>query len=234
MGVQKDKTEGIMRYRILAAVAARMVLACLAFPALLMHAHAGILVHKNVRDLVREADAVFIGSCLAVAPGSEQFADAGILGYTEYRFEVEEWIKGNPVPGRQIIFRQPRALPDRSLQGLAGSAVRILSYSLEVPSYVPGQRYLLFLHPANTWGLRSPVGLLQGAFRVEVEGDGGTSVVNGIENLGLFMDMDHEAADSGLRLSSAERRMLQQGKGPVDLQALLPLTRSLARRNLAR
>jgi len=192
-------------------------------------ADAGVLVHSNLQDLVQKADTVFVGTCVSVSSGVMRFDDVGELGYTEYTFKVHDWVKGTQEHGDVIAFRQPRPLPERIrrtdlLAGLSISADALLRPA----RYVTGREYLLFLHPANKWGLTAPVGSLQGAFLVRRGPAGEPEAVNGIDNLGLFKDLPASVSRVEIRLGGPEREMLRQGRGPVSLSALLPFTRRLA------
>jgi len=192
-------------------------------------ADAAVVLHSNLQDLTQKAGTVFVGTCVSVSRGVVRFDDVGELGYTEYTFTVREWIKGTQKHAGVIAFRQPRLLPERIRRTDLLAALSISADALLRPAgYVAGHEYLLFLHPANKWGLTSPVGSVQGAFDVRRRPSGELEAVNGIDNLGLFKDMAASAGRVELRLGGPEREMLGRGRGPVNLDSLLPLARRLA------
>jgi hypothetical protein len=191
-------------------------------------AEPAVLLHRNLRDLTQAARTIFIGTCASASNGTTHTEDIGIIGYTEYSFEVGELIKGEPSRGTTFVFRQPGTtrvgLPRPALPALGSATAHQL---MESPSYIVGQKYLIFLHAENAWGLTAPVGLLQGTFRLHSDENGETTAINGIDNLGLFEDMTTSAEPSAMRLALNARKMLRQGKGPVELTTLLSFTRGL-------
>lgn len=79
---------------------------------------------------------------------------------------------------------------------------------------------LLFLNPASSYGLTSPVGLEQGRFRVMRDAKGKGSAVNGRGNIGLFQDVPANATEHGVVLSKAAQTMMQKSSGQAPLDAL--------------
>ena len=192
-------------------------------------ADAAILPHSNLQDLAQKAETVFVGTCVAISPGVMRFDDVGQLGYTEYTFRVRDWIKGTQGHAGVIVFRQPRPLWERIRRTDLSSGLWISGDSFLRPeTYLGGHEYLLFLHPANKWGLTSPVGSVQGTFHIRRRLNGELEAVNGIDNLGLFKDVPASGSRLDARLTGRERELLRQGRGPVSLEALLPMTRRLA------
>jgi hypothetical protein len=192
-------------------------------------ADAAILPHSNLQDLVQRATTVFVGTCVSVSPGVTRFDDVGQLGYTEYTFMVHDWIKGTQGQAGVIVFRQPRHLSERIRGADLSLSLRTSGDALLRPAaYVAGNEYLLFLHAANKWGLTAPVGSVQGAFQIRRGPNGELEAVNGIDNLGLFKDVPASGGRLEAHLGGRDRELLRQGRGPVSLEALLPITRRLA------
>jgi len=191
-------------------------------------AEPSVLLHRNLRDLTQAARTIFLGTCTSAGNGSIRSKDAGIIRYTEYSFEVDELIKGELSPGAPLVFRQPGTVRAGST-GPALSPLGLVTATqfMDSPSYMVGQKYLIFLHAENTWGLTAPVGLLQGAFRLLPDENGETTAINGIGNLGLFEDMKIGVEFSSMQSAPNARKMLRQGRGPVELTTLLSFTRSL-------
>jgi hypothetical protein len=108
----------------------------------------------TVADFTSSAALVFRGTCEKVEPGTVEVAGAR-LAVTIYTFRVTERLKGHA--GGTITFRQIG-----SPSGGASDLGRLAG----LPSYLPGQDYLLFLLPESRAGLTSPAGAAQGAFAI--------------------------------------------------------------------
>ncbi|HSR68412.1 MAG TPA: hypothetical protein VLU25_10755 [Acidobacteriota bacterium] len=160
----------------------------------------------NLQDLVDHSSRVFRGNCLSQVQGVDQRG----LPYTAYTFRVEEVLAGQ-VDGPTITIRQ---------FGLSGQApvqagrnqIRIAA----MPHYQPGQSYLLFLPEDSRWGFASPVGLLQGAFRVLGKGESQIAV-NGVGNLNLTLDTS-QTPQQRLQERRSQARTVSQG--PVTYSSL--------------
>jgi hypothetical protein len=191
-------------------------------------AQAQSLAHRNLEALVREAETIFVGTCISVIEGTDNSHDIGPMGYVEYVFTVEEWAKGVIAGSHTQVIRQPRPLEGGLFAGSAAFQKLALSASFaQVPSYTPGQRYALFLYAANEWGLTAPVGAIQGVFTFTRDEEGESCLVNGINNLGLFQNVD--LAKTGARMNSmagAPARALESNH-PVRAASLLSIARDL-------
>jgi hypothetical protein len=167
--------------------------------------------HRNVEELARAADRIFVGTCL-----SAEEKRRGNLYFTEYVFSVDELVKWPERPGSgrppRLAFRQLSAPPGGQVVGL--------------PRYAPGVRYLLMLHADSSEGLTSPAGFAQGAFRV-FEERGERWAVNSLGNLGLFHRMAPPAdlSPSASRLWSAASA---SPPGPIGMRRLVDLLRTLS------
>ncbi len=154
----------------------------------------------SLQQITSSAKTVFYGTCLKAEP----VEDTGRgLPVVEYTFQVKQAIKGVS-EGQTFVFRQLRS-GDDGLGGVQG-----------VPSYRPGEQYMLFLHGKSARGQTSPVGLQQGTFKLIKTPDGKTGLVNRLNNRNLTYGLsDAVAADFGL--SSQEYEMLKrQGAIPLD------------------
>ena len=207
---------------------------CLLTLLLVRHADADALIHYNIQALVHQAETVFSGTCISVHEGNSYSSDLREFGYTEYTFAVEDWVKGEGDGCRLITIRQPRPLPQQSLAGpvslqpAAGSALL-----LQAPAYTPGQRYVLFLHAVNQWGLTCPVGSVQGVFEVGNEPDGEPSLVNGLGNVGLFKRTDHLAAAEPDSPTSDEAPSVHS-RSRLPASTFLSLIRNLTKQDFNR
>ncbi len=124
-------------------------------------------------DLSRNAELVFVGTCL-----SREFK-AGNIPFTEYTFKIEDAVKGGLQTGAIFTLRQWGAAPAATRPGIP--APRLVG----MPVYSPGQSYTLFLGPESQAGLRFPVGGGQGVFRV-TKSYGTSSVKNEVDNRFLY------------------------------------------------
>jgi len=151
----------------------------------------------NLFEMVRTADRIFWGRCLEAEAGREPSTG---LPVTTYTFEVLRGIKGART-GTSIRFQQ--------LSGGGTGAIRGL------PEFSRGQEILLFLYPDSKLGLTSPVGLVQGMFRVGKGGRRDGTVLNRVGNSNLL----HRASSGQIRgstLSSEEQAALRPG-APISL-----------------
>lgn len=108
----------------------------------------------TVAQLTASAARVFRGQCTGVQVGSVEVA-GGRLPATTYTFRVREHLKGRR--RATVTFRQLGA-PDGGPRDLGRLA--------DLPTYVPGAEYVLFLLPASRVGLTSPAGAAEGALLV--------------------------------------------------------------------
>ncbi len=154
----------------------------------------------NLQQITSGAKTVFYGTCLKAEP----VEDSGRgLPVVEYTFQVKQAVKGVS-EGETFVFRQVRS-GDDGLGGIQG-----------IPSYRPGEQYMLFLHGKSARGQTSPVGLQQGSFKVVKTPGGRLGLMNLLNNRNLTYGLsDAAATDSGL--TAQEYQMLKrQGAIPLD------------------
>lgn len=162
----------------------------------------------NLQDLARRSPRIFEGECLSESHGLDQRG----LPYTAYTFRVSDTLRGAGV-GQVVTIRQFGLPPGTSASEYGGLVLTVA----DMPHYVRGGRYLLFLPQESRWGFASPVGLAQGAFRILGQGDQ-RMAVNGLGNLNLALD-----TSQSLDLRLAARRSgqaVEAVEGPVSYQAL--------------
>ncbi len=177
----------------------------------------------NLEDLVGHSQRIFSADCQDVSSGF----DENNLPYTRYSFRVTDSIHG--VANHQVVvIKQFGSSEPIQLDNGVTRVSRIEG----MPRYIPGQEYLLFLNQESRLGFSSPIGLLQGAFRVQGRGTSRT-VVNGMRNANLLMDTrksmqqrTRERQQSLSRpapLSPPDERV----RGPVSYDNLTSLVRRL-------
>jgi len=132
----------------------------------------------NLEDLVGQSQRIFSAVCQNVSSG----LDENNLPYTRYSFRVTDSIHG--VANQQVVVIKQFGSSER-IQ--LDNGVTRVSRIEGMPRYTPGQEYLLFLNQESRLGFSSPIGLIQGAFRVRGQGTSRT-VVNGMGNANLLID----------------------------------------------
>lgn len=123
---------------------------------------------------------------------------------------VEDTLKGKPA--KSIQFRQ---------------YIWDIRDQIDAARYSKGEELLLMLGPVSQYGLRSPVGLEQGRFRIRYQ-NGQAVAENGRGNLNLFDFTEQRARARGLTLSRRTTAMMRQSHpGPVPLADLKDAIRAL-------
>ena len=161
----------------------------------------------NLQDLAGLSPRIFEGTCLS----SSQGVDRRGLPFTAYTFRVTDAIQGAS-NGQTVTIRQ-FGLRDVSQDRFGGLVLTVP----DMPHYLHGRRYLLFLPPQSRWGFSSPVGLLQGAFRILGEGEQ-RRAINGVGNLNLALDTS-QSVNQRLAARRAGRAP-SPVEGPVSYAAL--------------
>ena len=176
----------------------------------------------NLADLVGHSTRIFSGICQAVSSG----LDENNMPYTSYSFRVTDSIYG--IADQQVVVIKQFGLaePIQLDNGLT-QITRIEG----MPRYVPGQEYLLFLNQDSRLGFSSPIGLIQGAFRVQGTGTSRT-VVNGMGNANLLVDtsksIQQRSQERQQNLSQTAPLILDEVvKGPVSYDNFTSLVKSL-------
>jgi hypothetical protein len=166
------------------------------------------LVEQNVVELLRDSDAIVVGTVGTVTDGVD---DHG-MPYTEITLNVSESIRG-ALP-EKYTFRQFGLLKPRPSQ----DGKRLLMPAPEgFPKYASGEQVILFLYPqARKTGLRTTAGLMQGKFTM-----GPGFVANDKGNAGLFRNV---RLDQGL-LADSDKRLLATESGAMSPDAFLSFVR---------
>jgi hypothetical protein len=166
------------------------------------------LVEQNVVDLLRESDAIVVGTVGNVVDGID---DRG-LPYTEITLKVAESIRGTlPVTYtfRQFGLMKARPMPDGK---------RLMMPAPDgFPRFASGEQVLVFLYPqARKTGLRTTAGLVQGKFNL-----GPGFAANGTGNVGLFrnVSLDQRVVED------SDKRLLATERGAVNPDSFLSFLR---------
>ena len=177
----------------------------------------------NLEDLVGHSQRIFSAVCQSVSSGF----DENNLPYTSYSFLVTDSIHG--VANQQVVVIKQFGLSE-PIQ--LDNGVTQVSRIEGMPRYAPGQEYLLFLTQESRLGFSSPIGLIQGAFRVQGRGTSRT-VVNGMGNANLLIDtrksIQQRVRERQQNLSRSAPVTLPDElvRGPVSYDNLTGLVRGL-------
>ncbi|HEX7958303.1 MAG TPA: hypothetical protein VF493_00195, partial [Terriglobales bacterium] len=123
-----------------------------------------------------------------------------------------------------------------TLKGTSQKSIEFRQYvwdirdQLDAAQYAKNQELLLLLGPESKYGLRSPVGLEQGRFRITYDNQGQPVAVNGRGNLHLFEATGQRAQARGIKLSARATALVRKNAaGPVPLADLEETIRGFAR-----
>jgi len=143
---------------------------------------AGTALRMEVNELVERAELVVEGRIMS-ARGVE--TEAGMIE-TEYQMQVDRTFEGEDIVDRTL------RLPGGILEDGRGLLL------VGLPRLQVGEEALLFLSAASSTGVRMPVGLSQGRYRILRRNDGSRLMVRDQTDLGLVdQDSGHVAeADS--------------------------------------
>jgi hypothetical protein len=167
-----------MRLRALSWMMAAM-LAAITAPA-----GAAMILKMNLAQLTDRADAIFRGEVLSAEPGKISIG-GGTLPTVTYRVRVDETFKGN-FDAKENAEVEITMLGTFKATARSGSQTRLSAALPEVPELRVGENYVLFTTAPGKSGLRSPVGLGQGSFRIYPGANKAELAVNELNNLGLF------------------------------------------------
>ena len=167
-------------------------------------AHHAVL-RFNLEEMTLTADRVFVGTCVGVEP-TREFIAGGNLPVTRYTFDVEEVLKGD-LPAR-FTFTQLGHPVRAAMKGELSSHGQAVQRGLSLHGSADvsiGDRLMMFLIPDYQNGrLTYPVGLDQGAFRLESDAAGAIVARNDLNNLGLFT-----APFNGTRINGGEGKVVR-------------------------
>jgi hypothetical protein len=167
-------------------------------------AHHAVL-RFNLEEMTITADRVFVGTCVGIE-ATKEFIAGGNLSVTRYTFDVEQVLKGE-LPAR-FTFTQLGHPARAAVKGELSSHGQAVQRGLTLhgaADFSVGDRLMMFLIPNyQNDRLTYPVGLDQGAFRLEADAAGEILARNDLNNLGLFT-----APFNGTRIDGGEGRVVR-------------------------
>ena len=195
------------------SLAARSIFLCFLLGAgLAGSTRAAAVKVANLRDLMQQAERIFVGRCVAIESGL-----SGNVPYTTYTFEVSDRLKGVSDPTvkvRQFGLREPAPVNEILTRAAAIQGM---------PHYERGKKYLLFLIGESPIGLSSPAGLFQGAFVLK-----GDHFVNSVNNRNLARNLSVSwLQDKGLADAQVER-LLRLREGAIEARFFLDVVRRIS------
>lgn len=181
------------------------------FPSHLSAQRGALTTPRTIDELSQEATLIVHG--YVVSTKVEPHPQLSNLMTVLVTMKVEETLKGSPQ--KSLQFRQ---------------YIWDMRDQLDAAQYAKNEDLVLLLGPVSQYGLRSPVGLDQGRFRVTRDNKGQSLAVNGRGNLRLFEAADQRAQASGIKLSARVSALAKQNSpGPVPLTDLEDAIRTFSR-----
>ncbi|MBI1739064.1 MAG: hypothetical protein HYR58_07435 [Acidobacteria bacterium] len=168
------------------------------------------VLHRNLPELVGDSYTIVLGRVVSVkAEPHPQLQNLQTLVVT---LQVSEVWKGQA--GSTFTFRAFVSHP--------------LDFK-EKLGYAGDQDVLLMLTRPSDIGLSSPAGLEQGRFRVSTDAHGNRTVVNGLNNAGLFRNVQKTAPKLDAQLAALPARQLltQHASGPIAFDDFKTIVQTL-------
>jgi hypothetical protein len=186
------------------------MLLTLSFPSVLMAQRGALTKLRSIDELSQQATLIVHGSVTsATVEPHPQYHNLMTVLVT---MQVQDTLKGSPQ--RTVQFRQ---------------YIWDMRDQLDAARYAKNQELLLLLGPVSPYGLRSPVGLEQGRFRISRDRQGQQVAENGGGNLNLFQATEERAKARRIRLSSRVASLARRNtSGPIPLTDLKDAIRSFS------
>ncbi len=145
-----------------------------------MTAEAAMVLPVNVEELAGRAEKIFVGTCTNV----EKKVNANGISVVEVTYAVQESIKGEV--GTTVTFQQldstrsePPAPASASQSPYRVNSIwKAAATSVRLPTYVKGEKTLLFLARPGQMGITAPIGLFQGKLPISTSTTGEQVITN--------------------------------------------------------
>lgn len=174
------------------------------------------VLQLNIAQLTDLAARVFVGTCVSVRQATD--SSGRKIQYVTYK--VQETIKGDPantITFKQIVLQNGPSQPSIMEHSLVG----------DMPQYEPGEEAVVFLSGESRLGFTAPVGIFQGKFDVQTDTAGNKTVVNALDNRGLFIGMRSSPTLKAMSLSSSEKQMVNTNSGEMDYSDFVNLVKKI-------
>jgi hypothetical protein len=157
-------------------------------------------VTMDLARMVDESENIVLG--LVTSVKSEKHPDFQNLDTVVVTLDVQDALKG--APGSTYTFRQ-FVIDARDRDSKLG--------------YRVGEEVVLMIRQPSQYKLTSPVGLEQGRFQVERDGQGNRFLRNGVNNAGLFEGVAKTVPNLKSHVSSAVQQLTAQHQsGPISYE----------------
>jgi hypothetical protein len=187
--------------------------------------------------------------CLVVGAQSQRGAQTKLRGLDELTSEATQIVRGTVVSARiephptytNLMTVVVKFRVDKSIKGSAGKQLEFRQFVWDARDFKDGAIYrrgesmLLLLGAVSENGLRSPVGLGQGRFRIQKDAAGQPIALNEAGNIGLFRTPSARSAAAQMRLSAHATQMVKENRGgPIRLDDLETVIQGFAAKAPAR
>ena len=187
--------------------------------------------------------------CLVIGAQAQRGARTKIQGLDELTSEATQIVRGTIVSARvephptynNLMTVVVTLRVDKTIKGAAAKQLEFRQFVWDVRDFKDGAIYrrgetmLLLLGAVSPNGLRSPVGLGQGRFRIQKDAAGQQIAVNESGNVGLFRTASARTTAGQMRLSAHAAQMVKENRGgPMRLDDLETVIQGFAAKTPAR
>ncbi|MBI3540601.1 MAG: hypothetical protein HY073_00390 [Deltaproteobacteria bacterium] len=135
-------------------------------------------------------------------------------------YKVTDTIKGesaDTMTFKQIVLQGASTRPGVTAHSIVG----------DMPQYTPGEETVIFLGSESRLGFNAPIGIFQGKFDVQTDSAGNKTVVNVMDNRGLFVGMRSSPALKAMSLTPSEKQMIGTNGGEMDYADFVSLVKKI-------
>jgi hypothetical protein len=186
---------------------------------------------------------------LAIVANAQRGARTKLRSLDELTSEATQVVRGTVVSARvephptynNLMTVVVKFRVEKTLKGEAGKQIQFRQFVWDVRDFKDGAIYrrgdqmLLLLGPQSEYGLRSPVGLGQGRFRITKDASGLETAVNESGNVALFNSAAARTSATQMKLSTRASQMVKENRGgPMRLEDLEAVVQGFAKNPPAR
>jgi hypothetical protein len=187
--------------------------------------------------------------CLVFGAQAQRGAQTKLRGLDELTSEATQIVRGTVVSAHvephptytNLMTVVVKFRVDKTIKGAAGKQLEFRQFVWDVRDfkddaiYRRGDSMVLLLGTVAPNGLRSPVGLGQGRFRIQKDAAGQQIALNESGNVGLFRTTSAQTIASQMRLSAHAMQMAKENRGgPMRLDDLETVIQGFAAKAPAR
>lgn len=187
--------------------------------------------------------------CLVFGAQAQRGAQTKLRGLDELTSEATQIVRGTVVSAHvephptytNLMTVVVKFRVDKTIKGAAGKQLEFRQFVWDVRDfkddaiYRRGDSMVLLLGTVSPNGLRSPVGLGQGRFRIQKDAAGQQIALNESGNVGLFRTTSAQTIASQMRLSAHAMQMAKENRGgPMRLDDLETVIQGFAAKAPAR